>query len=445
MRSHPHVILSWGLGTESSAILARWCLSWILQHKLPAQGLFAHPLTKLAHFAVDPGFQPEHLTVITAQLGSEHDDTTEYCERWIFPLLRLLKIRFLEVAKVGPSLEDGVILLQDTTSPTQLHQGGAYRLFDELKTAGVLPSFAGDHLCALKHKAAVIEEIIAYLCDRERAKPERIHRIIGYNRDETTRIQKSEAAFASHNQTRKPQYYRLTFGYNAEEERRIAKAKLYDVAYREGHYPLQASQWNWSRQDCVTFLEETFGVTWQRSCCVFCPFAKPDEERIARLRRYPQAVAETLILEHGALCMNPRGTLYRNESFWEMLDRNGISDGIAEYKQIIAAAPQALFRVRRIYSTKGKADRCTEHLATGSQEAMKRALEYLANQIKAEWKEARGVRYLYETTRDEKIYPTRECFYVVAPAWIAAKTRHGLASFNQRWEAIDRAQLKMFV
>ena len=448
---NPKTILSWGLGTESSAILARWCLSWILEQGMSsvAQHHFARPLAELQPYQLAPGFEPENLTVITAQLGSEHEDTTKHCESWVLPLLRLLGIRFLEVAKAGSSVADGVIVLQDTTQPERLHQDGAYRLFDELKAAGVLPSFAGDHLCALKHKAAVIEEVVAYLCDLDDAKPERIRRVFGYNRDEESRINKSELAFTSHNGTRRPQSYRLTFGYNAEEERRIAKAKLYDVAFRQGHYPLQKTEWNWGRQDCIGFLKQAFGVDWGRSCCLFCPFAKPDEERLTRLRRFPHAVTETLLLEHGSLSMNPRGTLYQKQSFREMLDKEGITDGMAEFEQIIANAPHALFQVRRIYSAKGKADRCTEQIQTGNSRDWNRAemmtaAEELQKIVGGTWRMTRGIRYLDILLREEDVYPTRECFYVVAPAWIAAKTRHGLASFNQRWEAIGRPQLGLF-
>jgi hypothetical protein len=106
------VILSYGLGLESSALLVRWCL--------------------------EPETCPcdlKDLTVITSMVGSEYRDTGILVETHILPLLRKHGIRFVQVARAGHLEADGIVILSDTRSPEHLYLNGAYTLADELGAA----------------------------------------------------------------------------------------------------------------------------------------------------------------------------------------------------------------------------------------------------------------------------------------------------------------------
>ena len=77
---HPHV-LNYGMGVDSTAILLRW----------------------LEMTDNERGFPLEDLIVLTAQTGDEFESTKKLVEAHIFPLLRKHRIRFVEIAKHGPS------------------------------------------------------------------------------------------------------------------------------------------------------------------------------------------------------------------------------------------------------------------------------------------------------------------------------------------------------
>jgi hypothetical protein len=54
--------------------------------------------------------------------------------------------------------------------------------------------------------------------------------------------------------------------------------------------------------------------------------------------------------------------------------------------------------------------------------------------------EQRNIRYLY-TERCGSAYPTREGFYVAAPAVVETKARYGVARFEEHW---DQRQQELF-
>lgn len=43
---------------------------------------------------------------------------------------------------------------------------------------------------------------------------------------------------------------------------------MYDTPHQIGFYPLV--EWNWTRQDCLDYLQSLFGVVWPKSACVYC-------------------------------------------------------------------------------------------------------------------------------------------------------------------------------
>ena len=63
----------------------------------------------------------------------------------------------MEVARRDHLEKDGFVVLADSNAPERMHMEGAYKLSDELRAAGTVPQFGGEHRCALKFKAFVIE------------------------------------------------------------------------------------------------------------------------------------------------------------------------------------------------------------------------------------------------------------------------------------------------
>src|SRR5262249_40916654 len=100
----------------------------------------------------------------------------------------------------------------------------------------------------------------------------------------------------------------------------IIRAAKYDMPLRRGWYPL--ADWGWSRAMCREYLKRITGQGWPKSACVYCPFATLREEGIERMRRFPEQVAEALLLEHQSLSLNPRGTLYRGRTLLSIITKN---------------------------------------------------------------------------------------------------------------------------
>src|SRR5581483_7937677 len=70
-----------------------------------------------------------------------------------------------------------------------------------------------------------------------------------------------------------------------------------------------------------------------------------------------------MTLEHMSLTLNPRGTLYKGRSLIQITREAGNQAAIEQYQRTLEAENWALYRVRRIYSRPGKADRAVETLA----------------------------------------------------------------------------------
>ena len=82
-----------------------------------------------------------------------------------------------------------------------------------------------------------------------------------------------------------------------------------------------------------------------------------------------------------------------------------------------------------------------ERLVDGltSTEAILR-LRTMADALGQELVDQRSIRYLY-TERCAASYPTREAFYVAAPAVVETKARYGVAGFEEHW---DHRQQELF-
>ena len=411
MKNELPVFLSYGMGVESTAILLRWL-----------------------NDEVSRDFDLSRLTVITAQTGDEYDDTAEDVTRHILPRMRDAGLRFVQVARAGHLEEDGIEVLDDTRSPFVVYHQGAYKLSDELMLAGTVPQFGSVHTCSLKFKAWPIE---TWLEDELGGQPFR--QFFGYNADETGRIERSEASTALRNARdarSAPGAHRIVFGFNAEETRRIERGRQYDTPRRISEYPLKV--WGWTRDVCLEYIKQIIGVIWKKSACLFCPFNALKADGIERMRSFPARVAHALLLEHISLSMNPRGTLYRDRSLRSVVEADENTEALSAFHELLDSREQALYRVRRIYSKKGKADRAVERVLTGTRAEIER--EFLALSAGLVIRTAHGIKYAYEHERAADQYPAFESFYVQAPAAVPSKTRYGFDWFDAKWNALNPAR-----
>ena len=394
-------VLSFGMGVESSALMLRW---------------LEEPESRDFDLERD-------LIVITSQTGGEYPDSKKLCEEYLLPRMRQCRVRYVQVARAGHLEADGIKVLSDTRRPFEIHLQGAYTLQEELSAAGTVPQFAGERRCSLKFKAWVIETWLAQeLCGRS------YRHAFGYNADEQSRIAKSERAFAE----REPERVRVAFGFNCDEESRIARAAKYDTELRQGFYPL--AEWRWSRERCLQYLKEMTGATWRKSACVYCPFNALKEEGLARMRQFPEQVADALMLEHQSLALNPRGMLYRDRTLHSIIAGDHHTEALRHFQQRLEAADYALYRVRRIYRAPGQADRAVENRLTGERAEMNEAFEEISSLLNV--RVEHNIRYGYVREREPGRYPTVEEFFVVAPAAIESKTRYGFDWFEAKWREV---------
>jgi hypothetical protein len=119
------VVLSYGLGVDSTAVLLRW---------------LEEPDSR--------DFSLEQLLVVTAMTGDQWATTGEHVTRYILPRLKAAGIRYAQVARRSAFQADGIVVLDDSPAPRQLHLDGAYKLSDELTAAGTVPQCGGARLCS---------------------------------------------------------------------------------------------------------------------------------------------------------------------------------------------------------------------------------------------------------------------------------------------------------
>lgn len=116
------IVMSYGMGVDSTAILLRWL--------------------------TDPSsrdFDLRDLIVMTAHTGDEFDQTLRDVEDVVLPALRHHGVRFIQVGRTQRKTTaggEGVVVLDDSTTPQRLHVEG-YKLSDEMLSAGTLPQLGG--------------------------------------------------------------------------------------------------------------------------------------------------------------------------------------------------------------------------------------------------------------------------------------------------------------
>jgi len=289
-RIHQPVVLSYGLGVDSTAILLRWI-----------------------HEPASRDFDLDDLVVVTAMTGDEWRTTGDLVERHILPLLAAHRIRYVQVARHGPLQADGVTVLDDSRSPRVLHLAGDYTLSDELLGAGTVPQMGGARLCSAKAKGWPLDTTI--------------ERILGPGTP-----------------------FRHVIGFEANEPGRALKDTRSNTTVRTGEYPLIA--WGWDRSACEDYIRSVTGVNWPKSACVYCPFALSNKTSRARtLALYRQdvpAAVQALFIEHVSLAFNERQGLNGEVRLIDLVRADGNQAVLDALDERLQHTPHAVYHVRRI-------------------------------------------------------------------------------------------------
>lgn len=370
----PSVVMSFGLGLDSTALLMRWL--------------------------IDPAsrdFDLNDLVLVTAMTGHESAATRDAMTGLVLPRLAEHAIRFIQVARSHRKTTragDGVVVLDDSRHPSALHAGGAFTLGDEMLSAATLPQRGGSRICSVHSKGDALDPVIA-------------------------RITKGSP-------------YRHVIGFEANEVSRAAKDRLHNTAWRTGEYPLQ--EWGWTRADCDRFLLDTIGESVPKSCCGFCPFAMSTAAGrtvvVDRYRREPHLGAEAMFLEHVARSINPAQTLIEGGSVADLVADAGLLEVVALFERRLRDGAWSLYEVRRVVrrGKDGKAGitaRSLRVLATGTRETI---AALLTTQPGAPVRGDDGI--LRHVLRDRNRDGVDHLF-VAAPAGAESKQRSG---FEQWWQ-----------
>lgn len=339
--------------------------------------------------------------------------------------------RFIQIARSGPA-GSSVRVLEDSRTPTRLMVEGDYTLADEMIQAGSLPTTTGSRKCSLKSKGAIIDRTI-----RDYLGLSTFHHAFGFDRDELSRVARSEAAIAERNFARQG-LRRAGMDFGVENPWWLDAPEAF--VGEMGDYPML--RWDVSRAGAADWLVATLGRVSPRSCCRYCPFMRPwaDATVLERWRQEPaHLVARALLMEHQALGLNPRMQLFfQKGSLRQWVENARATEAVAEFNRLLASTPFALWRVRRIFgsteSKKGReqrtAKRRTEKLAVGSRLDMERLFdaEFAPG---ARVTEQNGFRYAFRREQDRSLAVTSEELFVVAPALSDEKMNS--PAFEQQW------------
>jgi len=376
------VILSYGLGWDSTAILLRWI-----------------------HEPSSRDFDLSDLVVITAMTGDEFQSLGRLVQEHVLPLMAQHQIRFIQVARGGARIEDGVVILDDSREPSKLYLEGVYKLSDEMLTNATVPQFGGARLCSQKQKGVPLDEIIEKV---SQGRP-----------------------------------FRHVMGFNADEMGRVERDASYSTVQRQSEYPLV--EWGWGRARLVDYVQEVLGIPWEKSCCTFCPFAgscrsEKVEALTARYDAEPEAAMLALRIEHMALAMNVRQPLFAGKALRQMLEES--HPVLVElWEDELRASPEwSLYRVRRSFRGVGQAVRSLEVLDTGDRGSMLEHLHTFASEAGVEVELTAYSPRAMVQKKAEDTFPTNEEMLVVAPAGVAPKENGKFEAYWVRTQEIEEAR-----
>jgi hypothetical protein len=372
--AEPVHIVSWGLGVESSAYLTEI-------------------LTRPHRYGIDLS----NVIVLHAVVGSEWNSTISDAEKFLLPLLAEKGVRTVQVARGGPREADGIIVLDDSRTPTRIHKRGLWTLEEESIRSGTVPQLS-HRRCSLKFKGWVLDQwIVRFLGDRP---------------------------------------YEHVIGYSAEELNRARRDLVYATSTRTPMHPL--IEWGWTRSMCLARLLEEFGVIWNKSACVYCPYSagKSKNATLKRMRENPEEAVTALMLEAVAMMLNPNSKLYGTHSLLDLLIEDGNTAAIELFRHRMEAKPWSVYDVRRVYFAaqadpmrKGTAWRSVKQLFTGS---AGQARAWLRANATGRPVSADGRVWLRH--QDEFVaYPKAERFLVATLAGVQDKER---VNFTRQWQRI---------
>ncbi len=373
----PMVVMSYGMGVDSTAILLRWLIE---------------PASR--------DFDLKDLVVVTAHTGDEFEQTLRDVEAVVLPEIRKNCVRFVQVGRSQRKTTasgHGVEVLDDSIAPQRLYVTG-YKLSDEMLSAGTLPQIGGTRICSIHAKANCLEPVIAAITA---GRP-----------------------------------YRHVLGFEAGERSRAAKDTLFNTERRVGWYPL--IEWNWDRNRCGEFIAATTDRQWAKSACSYCVFAMTTrvgkEKVIERYRREPEAAARALFLEAVARSLNERQTLIAGSSVADLVAQANLGDARARYEAMLEECEHAIYEVRRITRRSSKPTqgrgitaRSVRAVARGERQRMHRELAQFPGlrQVGAD-----GIVRHHIRQRGTE-FPALEHFYVVCPGVVDDKQRPGFDSWWQ--------------
>ena len=423
------VILSWGMGVDSSAELFRF---------------INEPECRT--------FDLSNLTVVTAMTGDEWPETVALCEKYMLPLLNQHNIRFIQVARGGESQKDGAVILHDSHMDgptTKLHAWGSHKLAEHLMHNGIVP-YRGKNkrYCSLKFKGFPIDEVVFKLFnDRPR------RRFIGYNAEEQKRIKENLSdcrylvGYNANELDRikdkslqvREQGYHYYLGFNSDEKDRV---KDQSSAWRKQVFEFPLIEWGWGRAKVEEYCRENAeGNNWRKSSCVFCPFSISSGGRkllFDGYREYPEAGALAALIEHFALAMNVDQALYGTLTVPEWLEKEGLLESLElHHEQLANWKEWGVYVVRRIFPYPSGVIRQTNILHRGTQsEAMQYAQKLATMMGQSLELVAHSWRFwTIPKTKDRR--PSVEEMFVVCP--IKVVERQGRLSqhkYAMKWKEI---------
>jgi len=401
------VILSYGMGVDSSAILLRWLEMSDRQR----------------------GFKLKDLIVVTAMTGNEFPASGRLVKKYILPELRKHNVRFVQVARAGALQTAGTTVLGDSRNPKRLALDGNFRLSDEMIQNGTVPQMgksmprpgkaAGKgRLCSIHAKGWPLDAAIVQLLAGETF---RTRQHLPYER------------------TVARQKFKHVIGFNADEanrrDRDISYSGTEDWPGRQSWYPL--FDWKWGRKACEDYLEARVGEPWAKSCCFFCPFTAASEMTLMIDRQMRGELdVPALFIEYLSMCLNWRQALYTfPRSLRQEYLKRGLDDPIAELDDSMSDLEWAVVHLRRLMPAEARSIQLVaEGLDRGAAE---RKLAALARKRGATLETKRGTRRAYLQHRaTDFVGQTTEEFLVAIPNEVNPKQATGFEAMWERWSAL---------
>lgn len=396
------VVLGYGLGVDSTAILLRWIYQPWTRPEVLDEATGEKRTARL-----------DEIVVVTAMTGDEWRETGRLVRENTLPLMREHGIRYVQLARHGASKADGITILDDSACPVSLYLEGDYKLSQEMNANGTVPQVGGIRKCSMHAKGEVIDR---WLIDTLQGAP--FLHVIGFEANELGRAKTDRM-------------------YNTGPQ-----AKAGHPANRTGSYPL--IEWGWDRAMCEAYITEMTAENWIKSACVYCPFAlatKGGQERIKGMyASEPDGAIAALLMEYRSISLNPAQGLIKADSLQAFLRRTGEHDAtLAELNSILDGCEWNVYEVQRVAmpnkddASKGTWNRSVRAIAAGTRGQMLADLMSLACDEGASLvTDFMGISRVWTDSRGEG-FPSYERLYVAAPAGVQDKEPKAFRTTMERY------------